>query len=181
MPGRATTSRSQMPDTSVSLDGIRLQAQPLPPDLSISFLSWQGSIYEKLGPWRLLTPTSPKHRRRRAVEPSGRIVHETREHAAPRERHDRKTKHADKHGLPQRSETRVTGDHDERVGTGRRVDGPGEKHVPERERLRERVDPKRFAEALIAGDADERAAKVAAEERSRLRSWSAGEPKQENR
>ena len=108
-------------------------------------------------------------------------MHETREHAAPRERHDRKTKHADKHGLPQRSETRVTGDHDERVGTGRRVDGPGEKHVPERERLRERVDPKRFAEALIAGDADERTAKVAAEEGSRLRSWSTRKPKKENR
>src|SRR5665647_377365 len=117
--------------------------------IRLSFLSWQGSKYPKLGAWRLLTPTSPKHRRRRAIEPSGRIVHETREHAAPRERHDRKTKHAEKHGLPQRSETRVTGDHDERVGTGRRVDGLREKHVPEGERLRERVNPQRFAEALI--------------------------------
>src|ERR1017187_9533837 len=86
--------------------------------------------HTRLDAWRLLTPTSPKHRRRRAIEPSGRIVHETREHAAPRERHDRKTKHADKDGLPQRSKTRVTGDHDERVGPGRRVDGLGEKHIP---------------------------------------------------
>jgi hypothetical protein len=108
-------------------------------------------------------------------------VHETREHTAPRERDDRKTKYADKHRLPQHSETRVTGNHDERIGPCRRVNGLGEKHVPEGEHLRERVNPQRFAEALIAGDADECAAKVAAEERSRLRSWSTRKSKKEYR
>ena len=43
MSARASTSPHQMPD-------IRLQAQPSPPDLSISFLSWVGSPYIKLDP-----------------------------------------------------------------------------------------------------------------------------------
>ena len=43
MSARATTSPHQMPD-------IRLQAQPLPPDLSISFLSWVGSPYLRVRP-----------------------------------------------------------------------------------------------------------------------------------
>ena len=41
MSARASTSPHQMPD-------IRLQAQPSPPDLSISFLSWVGSPYTKV-------------------------------------------------------------------------------------------------------------------------------------
>lgn len=46
MSARATPSPLQMPDTSVPLDGIRLQAQPYPPTLSISFLlSLKGSPY----------------------------------------------------------------------------------------------------------------------------------------
>ena len=108
-------------------------------------------------------------------------MHQTREHAAPGECHERQGKDADKHGLPQRSKTRVTGDHDEGVGPGRWVDGPGEKHKREGQHLCERVNPQCFAEALIAGNADERATNVAAEQRPRLRGRSTREPEQENR
>jgi hypothetical protein len=61
------------------------------------------------------------------------------------------------------------------------MDGVGEQHVPEGKHQRERINPQRLAEALIAGDADERTAKVAAEERSRLRGWGAREPEEEDR
>lgn len=40
---RAATSPLQTPDTAFPLDGIRLRARPLPPDLSINFPSWVGS------------------------------------------------------------------------------------------------------------------------------------------
>ena len=99
----------------------------------------------------------------------------------PEKRHCSEAEDADKDWLPKGAEACMAVDHDEGIGTGRRMNRLGKKHVAKSEHLSERIDPQQFAKALIADHANQRTPYVAAEQCAWLGSGHAGEAKQKDR
>lgn len=85
-----------------------------------------GFLREASAFFALLLPASPEQGRRGAVKPGNRIRREAGIDPAPYNRHHCQAKHPNENRVPKDGQAGVAVDHNDGVGTGRRVYGPGE-------------------------------------------------------